>query len=420
MRILWVVSQILPDVAEKLKVNRSGFGGWVNSMLQRLKSVQNIELIVAACSNQVKEIVRFETGNIKYCVLPIVGKNKNVNRDDCRRIISEYKPDLIHIEGTEFAISERFSEMSECTNLVSLQGIINAYEPYQYGDLPIADFMFSISLSKLITGWSLFFRKHLLFNCRLKTERNTIANADNIMGRTLWDRAHSYVFNRKANYYSCNRILRPSFYKRLWQYEKCNKHSIFVGNGYSALKGGHVVIRAVKLLAEEYPDITLNFAGADPYIHSHRDAKKKIGYSYYLRHMLRDSTLKHRVRFLGEQNEKKMADELIKTNVYVLSSIIENSPNTLGEAMIMGVPCVSAYTGGAAEMAADEKEALIYRAGDAEMLAWQIKRVFDMKDKVSDMCRAAREHALITHDPDRNLEALVSAYKAILKEEKSQ
>ena len=39
MRILWVVSQILPEMADYLKLEKSNFGGWVQAMLQELKMV---------------------------------------------------------------------------------------------------------------------------------------------------------------------------------------------------------------------------------------------------------------------------------------------------------------------------------------------------------------------------------------------
>lgn len=414
MRIMWIVTQILPCAAEKLNMAPSNMGGWVRSMLNCLKKISGPELAVVMCSGKTKTVTSFVEDGVKYYIIPAVSSNKDVRRQDADAVINDFSPDLIHIEGTEFSMSEVFSEAKTCPVLVSLQGIINGYEPYQYGDLPIADFIFSLSFTKAVTGWGLLLRKKFLFNKRLAIERNTIKNADCITGRTLWDRAHSYVFNPEAKYYSCNRILRPSFYEHAWDYSRCEKHSIFVGNGYSALKGGHTVLEAVRLLSEEFPDVKVVFAGVDPYVHGKKDAKKLVGYSFYLRKLIKKKELKERVSYLGEQNEEQMVRNLLQSNVYVLPSIIENSPNTLGEAMIMGVPCVSAYTGGAAEMAVDNKEALIYRAGDPVMLAYQIKRIFDMKEGVADMCLAAREHARITHDMQKNTETLLQIYRDII------
>lgn len=414
MNVLWVISQMLPEMTEHVGKKASNFGGWVRSMLAELKKEESLSLGVVSCDPSVEAIEHFRQDNVEYWILPIKGKNRDVSEDDCARVLEQFHPDIVHIEGTEWSISKRFSEQKGTVNLVSLQGILNGYEPYQYGDLPIADLMFSWSIKKMIVGWTLFWRKRLLFDHRLAIEKATIENADNIMGRTVWDRAHSYRFNKTAHYYRCNRTLRHSFYTNQWQYEQCQKHAIFVGNGYSALKGGHFVIEAVKQLVDEYPDIQLVFAGEDPYLHKRTDFKKRIGYSYYLRRLLDDPKLKGHITFVGEQSEKDMVNRLLNANVYVLPSLIENSPNTLGEAMIMGVPCVSAYTGGAGEMAIDEKEAFLYRAGDATMMAWQIKRVFDLKDNVMDMCQRAQEHARKTHDPQQNVKDLLFAYQQIV------
>lgn len=414
MRILWVVSQILPEMADYLKLEKSNFGGWVQAMLQELKMVPDIELGVAGCATQVRSMIQFQKEGITYYILPMKGKNRGIKAEDCEKVVNEFQADLIHIEGTEWSISEEFSKIKDVANLISMQGILNAYEPYQYGDLPIADFMFSLSWKKLVTGWTLFFRKRFTFNKRLQIEKRTITNAQNIMGRTLWDRAHSYVFNQMAPYYTCNRNLREPFYKNEWDYKTCTPHTIFVGNGYSALKGVHFVIDAVEQLVNEYPDIHLFIAGEGPYLKNRKEVKKRIGYSYYLRKKLRNPKIKDKVTFIGTQNAVQMVEQLLKANVYVLPSLIENSPNTLGEAMLLGTPCVSAYTGGAGEMAIDEKEALLYRAGDAPMLAWQIKRIFDEKENVQLRCKNAKEHAKITHDKHRNLNALVNAYREIL------
>ena len=70
-------------------------------------------------------------------------------------------------------------------------------------------------------------------------------STDYILGRTTWDRAHSYAINPNAKYYPCSRVLRAPFYKEKWSIEKAERHSIYVGNGYHALKGLHFVVMAL-------------------------------------------------------------------------------------------------------------------------------------------------------------------------------
>ena len=97
-----------------------------------------------------------------------------------------------------------------------------------------------------------------------------------------------------------------------------------------------------------------------------------------------------------------------------MSSIIENSPNTLGEAMIMGVPCITSFNGGVADMATDQLEALHYRDNDPRMLAFQIKRILDSKELAEKLSKNAMIKARATHNPEKNLNDLLNCYRSIL------
>jgi len=48
-----------------------------------------------------------------------------------------------------------------------------------------------------------------------------------------------------------------------------------------------------------------------------------------------------------------MVESLKTANVFVLPSILENSPNSLAEAQILGVPCVTTFAGGTIDYVKD-------------------------------------------------------------------
>ncbi len=415
MKILWVTAQLLPLVSHDLGYGKSSFGGWVMSMINQLKEVNDYKIGIAMCAN-ISELSIKEVDGITCYVLPCKNKNKDVDDDLCRYIVDQFKPDLIHIEGTEFSIQNKFSKIENVNNIVSLQGILSGYEQYQYGGLSLIDMIFSKKISLIISAWTLFFRKYTLFIKRIYIEEDTIKNAQNLFGRTFWDRAHSYWINKEANYFRCNRILRDSFYNQVWSYNKCEKYSVFVGNGYSPLKGVHYVIKAIHLLKREYSNVKLYIAGNSPFDNKNGRIKSQIGYPLYLQWLINHLNLNENIVFTGVLSEEKIADRLSKSNVYVLPSLIENSPNTLGEAMIMGVPCVTAYIGGVSDMAKDEEEVLFYRANDPKLLAWQIKRVFDSIQLCECITKKAKEHANETHNPKKNLDDLLRAYNIIFKD----
>ena len=302
-------------------------------------------------------------------------------------------PDLIHIEENEFGIHNSFSKIKSLPVLLSLQGILSGYEQYQYGELPIADYMFSLKSGNMLTAWILYLRKHILFNKRIGMEEETIKNVKYISGRTFWDKAHSYWINPNAIYFSCNRILRSIFYTHTWNIEEKEEYSIFVGNGYSPLKGLHNVLEAVILLKAEYPNLQLYVAGESPIVSNKGISIHKMGYSNLIQKKIKKYCLEKNIHFTGSLLGNEMVKRMKKCHVYCLPSLIENSPNTLGEAMMLGMPCVSAYTGGSPEMALDEKECLFYRANDPKLLAWQIKRIFDDPKLALTISKNAKTHA---------------------------
>lgn len=419
MKILWIVSFPLPDVAHLAGVEQIAFGGWVASMLKQLSSVSEFKLSVAMKS-PVDKIIKERIGNIDYYLVPQSKKDKfDVYQEDCDFVLEDAAPDLLHAEGTEGTHTLRFLSTWKGENIVSMQGILNGYEPYEYGNLPVSDYIATFKGKAAIMSLALLANKILNFKKRVNKEMQTIALADNILGRTTWDRAHSYAINNKADYFTCYRVLRDTFYEQQWHLEAAEKHSVFIGNAGSPRKGAHFVFRAIAQLKNEFPDIKVYIAGEKPYKTSWKEWKKVVGYPAYLQNLIKELNIEENIEFLGVLQAEEMAKQMCRVNVCVLSSVIENSPNTLGEAMIMGVPAITSYVGGAPDMAEDGEEALFYRDNDPQLLAYQIKQVFDDPDLAKKLSRNGRKRALVTHDPKENLERMINIYNTIDKKLKS-
>lgn len=421
MKILWTVNLIPAEVSLKLGKTAEVLGGWVESMAAQLRKNNDIELgIVCKCEENISFV---ETINgVTYFSLYYTPSTSLTELEaKCDKIVSDFRPDIINIEGTEFlhARAMQLTAKKHCIPaVVSLQGILNGQYAYQCGQLQIDDMMFSKSVTEIFSAWIMHLRKTKWYKPRMKSEREIIENADYILGRTTWDRAHSYAINPDAKYYPCSRILRAPFYSEKWNTEKMERHSIYVGNGYNALKGLHYVIMALPYLIKEYPDVRVYVAGYKPYQENDKRSILKKGYAAYLKKLIYDLGVQDYVEFTGPLKAQQVAERLSRVNAYVLCSAIENSPNTLGEAMMVGTPCVSAYVGGVSDMAQDGKEALFYRNDDPKLLAWNLKRIFDSDELALSLSEAGKKKALITHDAERNAQMLTDAYRDILKEGK--
>lgn len=383
-----------------------------------LGSRDDMELAIA-CKCEPGISFREKVNGVTYYSVPYTPSTP-ANRlvDMCREIIDDFSPQIVQIEGTEFPHAPAMAKAARDKGIpfaVSLQGILNGQLQYQCGQLPIDEMMFSRSIKNIVSAWTLHLRKTRWYKKRLPGEAKIISEAENIIGRTTWDRAHAYRLNPKAPYYSCNRTLRAPFYENNWSLDGVKRHSIYVGNGYYALKGVHYVVRAVAQLMEEYPDVKVYVAGHKPFYDGDKRPFYKKGYGLYLEKLIRDLGVGEHIVFTGSLNADEVAGRLSKTHAYVLCSAIENSPNTLGEAMLVGTPCVAAYVGGVSDMATDGVEALFYRNDDPALLAWSLKRLFDSDALALELSANAKKRAAVTHDPVRNAEKLIGIYEDILK-----
>ena len=416
IKVLWGIC-ILPNaVREMMGMKANNFGGWIDNMLACVVDSKELQLAVLCYHSSIKKIQTKRADNVTYYLVPEFGKH-DVSITDLDFVFNDYQPDLLHVEGTEHIFSKTVLTTFKGRHVLSLQGIINGYKEFQYGELPINEMILSRHFLRSLVAWSLHFRKYFLFNNRLQVEKETLAIADNFLGRTTWDQAHSYFYNRQANYYHCCRILRTPFYETQWDITKKTNHTIYLSNGYSALKGAHTLVKAVALLKEEYPNILVKVAGNKPEVNldSKSFIKRYSSYSRYLVDLIKQLNVKDNILFLGVISARQIVDTLIESHAYVLTSTIENSPNSLGEAMLLGVPCISSAVGGVADMAIDNKEALHYRSSDYKMLAWKLKKVFESDELALSLSTNGRKKALITHNKENNFNMLLNAYKDILK-----
>jgi glycosyltransferase involved in cell wall biosynthesis len=108
-----------------------------------------------------------------------------------------------------------------------------------------------------------------------------------------------------------------------------------------------------------------------------------------------------------------MINEYQKAHVFICSSSIENSPNSLGEAQLIGVPCISSYVGGVADMIDESKTGLMYRFEEFEMLSDNIRKIFSDDSLALYLSENGINEATKRHNQQTNLYQTISIYNAI-------
>ena len=112
-----------------------------------------------------------------------------------------------------------------------------------------------------------------------------------------------------------------------------------------------------------------------------------------------------------------MKKQYLETEVFVSPSVIENSPNSVGEAMLLGMPVVASNVGGVADMLEHNKEGYLYQADAPYLLAYYIVEFFENQDREKEFGQKAKIHAAKTHNKKENFQKLLQIYESIGRKE---
>lgn len=383
MRILWITNGLFPEANAKLQglTEIKGTGGWMIGLSDALVQTGDVEIIVASITVLVKELTTVQGEHIAYYAIPSIGDAtyKKKYEDTFRILFKKVQPDVVHIHGTEFPHS--LAVLRACGSkhtVVSLQGLASVISQYYLAGLTNRDILCNPTLHDMLRS-NLYQQKREMEK-RGVYEQQLIKEASFVIGRTSWDYSHTWAINPSIKYYHCNEILRSEFYVAdKWCYDKCVPHSIFLSQGSYPLKGLHKVLEALPIIKKNYPDVVVRVAGPDiTYIGAGLRGKLKIStYGKFIKRVIKNNNLENNVVFVGSLNAQDMVKEYLQANIFVCPSSIENSPNSLGEAQILGVPCVASYAGGIPDFM-QGNEGFLYRFDDVEMLSEKISRAFEI------------------------------------------
>ncbi len=403
MNILWITNIILPEMSAFLGMPENPTGGWLNSSLNKLKSQQEFNLAVASVYPG-KELISQDIDGVVYYLVPLSGKpigkyNRSLERK-WLQVKSEFNPDIVHVHGTEFP--HGLAWIRACGSdrcVISIQGLVGVISRYYN----IEDECIPRSFREFIRRDSIkdIQRK---FAKRGEYEKEMISKVSHVIGRTQWDKCHCWAINPNAKYHFCGETLRNAFYRNKWDFSECEPFRIFVSNGTSPIKGLHKLLEALPLVLRHFPDSKVYIAGKDP---TSGPWYRRTGYGNYINKLLKKHNLRDKVVFTGFLDGDEMCEQYLKSNVFVCCSSIENSPNSLGEAQILGMPYLTSFVGGAPDIVNSSSDT-IYRYEETEMLAYKICDIFSRGDQAK-----FPENDLSRYDADKNLHDLISIYHYI-------
>ena len=406
MKILWICNAILPQIAQKLQAPAPLGGGWMAALAKDIVASGNVDMTVCFPHNS---FVQGETDEMKY--FGFDGENTIYN------IIKKENPDVVHIFGTEYMHSYYAAKaasdlgLSEKT-VVNIQGIVSFAAKHYFCGVPTY-VKYARSLRDIIKHESINKAKKS-FEKRGIFERKVLNMVQHVIGRTDWDYACTRQINPSLKYHLCNETLRDAFYENEWDIEKCEKHSVFVSQCNYSLKGFHRVLEAMETVVKRYPDAKLYTTGRNLLNKNDFMSKLKLTYyEVYLKKLIKKYNLEKNVVFTGPLDENAMCERYVKSHVFVLSSSVENSPNSLGEAMILGVPTVTSDVGGVKALFNHNEDGFMYQADAPYMLAENICKIFASDELAKIFSENAKKHAKTIHNRKNNLKTMFKIYGEI-------
>jgi hypothetical protein len=438
MKVLWLCNIMLPAYALHENMPFSNREGWLSGCYERIqkeKKEGSCDISLGVCfpvasradaGMKIIDDVAFY-GFVENLETPEVYKPELEER--FRDIIRDFDPDMVHIFGTEFphslAMVRAFGRPDR--TLLGIQGVCAEIASLYMADLPPA-VQKDRTLRDIIKHDSLMDQK-AKFHMRAEHEKMAVEGAGHLTGRTAFDREVCAELNKKALYHHMNETMRNVFYEGCWTLEGAVPHSIFLSQGDYPLKGFHFMLRALSQIIEKYPDAHVYVAGNS--IIGNPDRRtvtvsgendtgsryplflRKSAYSRYLLSLIKTEKLAEHVTVLGKLNAEQMKEQYLKASVFVCPSIIENSPNSVGEAMLLGTPVVASRTGGIPSMIEEGRDGVLFAPGDVSGLARSIEQIWEEPVITGLYSENARAHARQTHDAALNYARLLEIYHAI-------
>jgi glycosyltransferase involved in cell wall biosynthesis len=413
MRVLWFTGVELPALSGQGPTR----GGWQEGLRKALEIHQpGVELgIVNFGPTGRKPLVK---GNATYFTLPrrmppgrlIRAANawrhssnfSTAELEAAIQMVAHFQPDLIHFYGTENSYGLIAGQVS-VPSVVDLQAILHGLEPFYFTDATLQDYLRLITSRQFIKGKGPIHRWLTLQNY-LGIEQRILAACHNFLGRTDWDRAVLAVLNPEGRYFHCDRVLTDGYYTMEWHPDANRQAVIYTTTSDAFFKGSLTLARAVVILKRRgWNEVKLHLAGAV--------ANSYVGVA--VTELARREGVQEDIIWLGRLSPARIGEEMESASVYVHASHMDNSPNSLCEAMLAGMPCVASFAGGAPSLVSDGVDGLLYHDRDAYMLADKLAVVLGDPALASRLGSQARRRALARHDRQAIAARTVEIYTQI-------
>lgn len=410
MRVLWLSP--VPSL-----YNEQLAGGWVAS-LETIFRKYLPEVELAICFESSDDKFKVKRDEVTYYPMRAIrtAKDRKAAKYSYNKYwemlhpyilkaISDFKPDVIHCFGSEWPYGQIAKEI-KVPIIIHMQGFINIYNMSskmactRYDQAKFHHFN-----PKKLISWKL---QDKVDAQRAALELDTMRCNHYFMGRTEWDKRIVKYYSPNSKYFYCPEAIRPTIYDATgrWLYQKHEVMKIVSISAATVLKGNDIILQAAKVMKDLGFKFEWRVAGRkDAFAFS----ESKLG--------LHHEDLN--IDLIGYIDAAQIVNELTTADCYVHAAIIDNSPNSLCEAQLIGCPVVTTYVGGIPEMVYGGDAGILFPYNEPHTLAFKLMDLFADPKRMKEL--SDKEYTLShkRHDPNQLALKTMEIYKSVIEDSKS-
>lgn len=415
IRALWFVNT--PSLAAGyFGIEAMHSGSWIEAAELELDKHKELEFAVVFLSKEKTQKIIYK-GRTYYIINQKDSPNKlsswknrishkvdEYKFKDFLSAIEDYRPDIIHVYGSEGPFG-KLANKTKVPLVLQAQGFTKICEMVWRANISLPEMLLNSNLLKLINGSGLF-HEYLSFKKIAKREVEILKNIKNFIGNDDWDTAYARWFASWAKVFRLNPIARQIFFKNCWRVRKRSQKRIVILSILSGApyKGLDQAFKVAKVLRAKHINFQWRVAGCNPKSEVIKFYEKKFGAKFA------DSNFK----FLGIVGEREIVSEFLKASVYVHPSHIENFCTSIIEAKILGLPIVANMVGGTADLIGHGRTGFLIADNDYITMASKIGELASDWRLAQTIGSNARTSALDNFNSAKTADKLISIYKDIL------
>ena len=383
-------------------------GGWISSLEACMRDKVDLGLVFLTASaadlpRKVEGVQYYpvhdpsdsRSGRIKKLLLGHGASDKYLV-SKYLEVVKEFRPDIIQVFGSEHSFG-LVAGHADVPVILHVQGVM---KPYYDVYLPMCSWpKYIFCAGGGLSGALQRLYTRSRWRHGVRREKRIFSAVGNYLCRTDWDRAEVLKANPAAGIFLGGEVLRPAFYEaRPWAPGTGGRPVYVTTISEPPYKGMDVVLRAGKQLKDSGLDFEWRvFGNVSP---------------AFFEKIAGTSCADAGITLCGVADAATLAAELSACTAYVHPSYIDNSPNSVCEAQLLGVPVVAAEVGGVPSLIENGRTGFLFPAGDAASLAALLTHAVSDSAGLS---AATRRQALLRPDRRRITDSLLSVYASCIQ-----